>query len=437
MEQTVNTQPKRLQPRRPHRHITPVTVCQAIHDAPYIACRAVLRAFRAAGRCLAWTWDAVAAEARRSYQRFRCSRLVLSCRDALRSPALREVHHIMRDHPSIRIITMIAVTAAIFTVAVATEPVRTLDAIYIVVDSDGPHVLDERSEERTYDDLLLRRSLGDKSMQQILAPGCTVTVEHNGETGVYTTQAERLAAFLDRNGIRLGEDEMVELNVTGDEPAIRISDTLTYQHYVTVETDYKIIRTPDPLMDKGTEEIIRKGIPGQIVETYEDTVVKGEVASTKYMGASHDTSHAELVLYGTRVYEVEDGDTIEKDFPNEEGEGGYLLFASGDTMTYSKVMTCSSTAYYSGGDGGAAWTTAVGASVGVGTVAVDPKVIPYYTKMFIQTTNGRRVYGMGTALDCGGAIKGNIVDVWFPTKADCYSWGRRNVTVYILDKKAS
>ena len=119
------------------------------------------------------------------------------------------------------------------------------------------------------------------------------------------------------------------------------------------------------------------------------------------------------------------------------GEGGYLLFASGDTMTYNKVMLCSSTAYYSGGDGGAAWTTAVGASVGVGTVAVDPKVIPYYTKMFIQTTNGRRVYGMGTALDCGGAIKGNIVDLWFPTKADCYSWGRRNVTVYILDKKAS
>ena len=112
-------------------------------------------------------------------------------------------------------------------------------------------------------------------------------------------------------------------------------------------------------------------------------------------------------------------------------------FKSGDTMTYSKVMTCSSTAYYSGGDGGAAWTTAVGASVGVGTIAVDPKVIPYYTKMFIQTTNGSRVYGMGTALDCGGAIKGNIVDLWFPTYGDCRSWGRRNVTVYILDKRAS
>ncbi len=332
---------------------------------------------------------------------------------------------------------MIAATAVVFTVAAATEPVRTMDAICIVVDSDGPHVLDDRSAERTYDDLLLRRSMGDKSMQLLLQPGRTVTITHGEDTCTLTTEAERLSSLLQRSGVRLGEDEMVELNVTGDQPSIRISHTLTYQHYVVVETDFKIIRIPDPLMDKGTEEVIRKGITGQIVETYEDTVVSGEVVSTKYIGASHDTSHAQLVLYGTRVYEVAEGDTIEKDFPNEEGEGGYLLFASGDTMTYSKVMTCSSTAYYSGGSGGAAWTTAVGARVGVGTVAVDPKVIPYYTKMVIQTTNGRRVYGMGTALDCGGAVKGNIVDLWFPSKGDCYNWGRRNVTVYILDKKAN
>ena len=176
---------------------------------------------------------------------------------------------------------------------------------------------------------------------------------------------------------------------------------------------------------------------GQIVETYEDTVVRGEVVSTRYVGASHDTSHAELIRYGTRVYEVDRDDTIEKVVPYDSGEGGILYFKSGVTMTYSKVMTCNSTAYYSGGNGGAAWTTAVGAKVGIGTIAVDPTVIPYYTKMFIQASNGSRVYGMGTALDCGGAIKGNIVDLWFPSYADCRSWGRRNVTVYILDRKSS
>ena len=168
MEQTVVTQPKRLQPKKPRRRITPATVCQAIHDVPYIVARALIRAVRAVGHCFAWTWDAIASDVRANWRAFCRGRLVTGCRDALRSPALREVHHIMRDHPSIRAITMIAVTAVIFAAAVMAEPVRTMDAICIVVDGDGPHVLDERSEERTYDDLLLRRSLGDKSMQERL-----------------------------------------------------------------------------------------------------------------------------------------------------------------------------------------------------------------------------------------------------------------------------
>ena len=427
MEQTVVTQPKRLQPKKPRRRITPATVCQAIHDVPYIVARALIRAVRAVGHCFAWTWDAIASDVRANWRAFCCGRLVTGCRDALRSPALREVHHIMRDHPSIRAITMIAVTAVIFAAAVMAEPVRTMDAICIVVDGDGPHVLDERSEERTYDDLLLRRSLGDKSMQLLLEPGRTVTITHGDDTHTLTTEAERLSSLLRRSGIRLGEDEMVELNVAGEDPAIRISDTLTYQHYVTVETDYKILRSPDPLMDKGTEEIIRKGIPGQIVETYEDTVVSGEVVSTKYIGASHDTSHAELVRYGTRVYEVEEGDTIEKDFPNEVGEGGYLLFASGDTMTFSRTLVCSATAYSIG------TRTASGRPTAVGNIAVDTSVFPYGTRMYVQTVKGSWHYGMATAADCGTAIKGNKIDLWFRTYSEACDWGRRDCTVYVLD----
>lgn len=59
MEQTVVTQPKRLQPKKPRRRITPATVCQAIHDVPYIVARALIRAVRAVGHCFAWTWDAI------------------------------------------------------------------------------------------------------------------------------------------------------------------------------------------------------------------------------------------------------------------------------------------------------------------------------------------------------------------------------------------
>ncbi|MGX7197168.1 3D domain-containing protein [Enterococcus olivae] len=60
-------------------------------------------------------------------------------------------------------------------------------------------------------------------------------------------------------------------------------------------------------------------------------------------------------------------------------------------------------------------------------VAVDPNVIPLGTRLHVEG------YGEAIASDTGGAIKGNIVDVHFPTYAQCVQWGRRQVTVTILD----
>ena len=59
-------------------------------------------------------------------------------------------------------------------------------------------------------------------------------------------------------------------------------------------------------------------------------------------------------------------------------------------------------------------------------VAVDPNVIPLGTKLHVEG------YGTAYAVDTGGAIKGNIIDVHFPTASQCNSWGRRQVTVTIL-----
>ena len=154
---------------------------------------------------------------------------------------------------------MAALTAAIF-VGVSLDPsVPTLDAICVLVTGSGPQVVSQDTAELDRDYLSLRRSLGGShTMQYILQPGRTVTVQHNGRTVTAVSQGERLPVFLDRCGIRLGSDEMVELDLTGSELSLRISSSLTYQHFVTVETDYAVERTPDPLMDQGTEEIIRK-----------------------------------------------------------------------------------------------------------------------------------------------------------------------------------
>ena len=77
--------------------------------------------------------------------------------------------------------------------------------------------------------------------------------------------------------------------------------------------------------------------------------------------------------------------------------------------------------------------TATGTTVHIGTVAVDPTVIPYGTRMFIVSNDGQYVYGLSTAEDCGGAIKGNRLDLYYPTLAEAFQFGIRNCTVYFLD----
>ncbi|HEX6679235.1 MAG TPA: 3D domain-containing protein [Gaiellaceae bacterium] len=81
------------------------------------------------------------------------------------------------------------------------------------------------------------------------------------------------------------------------------------------------------------------------------------------------------------------------------------------------TITVTATAYTLQG------TTATGAPVGYGVVAVDPSVIPLGTRMTIPG------YGEGVAADTGGAIQGAVIDLWFPTAAQAAAWGRRTVTI--------
>jgi len=76
--------------------------------------------------------------------------------------------------------------------------------------------------------------------------------------------------------------------------------------------------------------------------------------------------------------------------------------------------------------------TSTGTTVHVGTVAVDPRYTPYGTRMFIISNDGAYVYGISVAEDCGGAIKGDRVDLYFPTLKECFAFGRRDCTIYFL-----
>ena len=92
-----------------------------------------------------------------------------------------------------------------------------------------------------------------------------------------------------------------------------------------------------------------------------------------------------------------------------------------------KVFTVRTTAYTSDPRENGGWNvTAIGTKIRRGVIAVDPRVIPLRTRVYVEG------YGFATAEDTGGAIKGNKIDVVMDTRAQSRNWGVRNVKIYIL-----
>ncbi|MDP4143578.1 MAG: 3D domain-containing protein [Bacillota bacterium] len=100
----------------------------------------------------------------------------------------------------------------------------------------------------------------------------------------------------------------------------------------------------------------------------------------------------------------------------------------GGRILYTSKISARATAYTADYRFG---ITASGARVkrdvnGYSSIAVDPRVIPLGTKLYVPG------YGYGIAQDTGGAIKGNRIDLFFNSEADCYNWGVKDVDVYIV-----
>lgn len=100
------------------------------------------------------------------------------------------------------------------------------------------------------------------------------------------------------------------------------------------------------------------------------------------------------------------------------------------TAASGKEMTVTATAYtaYCQGCSGTTYTGInLRANPNQKVIAVDPSVIPLGSRVWVEG------YGEAIAGDIGGAIKGNIIDVFLEQKQDALNWGRRTVKIKVLD----
>lgn len=174
--------------------------------------------------------------------------------------------------------------------------------------------------------------------------------------------------------------------------------------YKTVEKDSDDIMT-------GESEVSQKGVDGEKEVTKRCKYIDGKYDSTKVIDEKVTKKPVDkIVLNGTKR--------------------GTTTDSSGAPVSYSYMVSGSGTAYTAAPGA----LTATGVPVYEGGVAVNPAIIPYGSKLYIEAADGSHVYGYATAIDTGGALMDGsaIVDLFYFSYDDCVSFGRRDVNVYVL-----
>ena len=240
-----------------------------------------------------------------------------------------------------------------------------------------------------------------------------VTLVMNGNAYDYTYFPVECTDFLAYAGVTLTEIDSLNVasdTILYDNMMIDVS-TVAYNEYTVEEPmscGYDLVEVDT--IPKGEMKILTEGVAGLKKVTYIEKCVDGVTVEREVIGE-------EVVIpcvNGTAEY----------------GVGGTVTASDGTTYAYSYKKYMEATAY-TYVPGLTTMTTATGATLAKGIVAVDPKVIPLHTKMYI--TSDSVEYGVGVAEDTGGAIKGDIVDLAFMSYDECIQFGRRTMWVYILE----
>ena len=188
--------------------------------------------------------------------------------------------------------------------------------------------------------------------------------------------------------------------------------------------DYK----DDPSLPLGEEKVVDEGCDG----------VKEIVYKVSYRGGAEESR--EVISETVKIEPVNKviARGTATSAPVKTGEALTSKTTVSDTSgtvngyKYKKKITMTATAYSnSPSENGGGSVSAMGNPLRYGIVAVDPKVVPLGSTVYVTAADGSWTYGVASAEDTGGAIKGNKIDLCYGDSA--HSFGRRSCVVYVLE----
>jgi 3D (Asp-Asp-Asp) domain-containing protein len=364
--------------------------------------------------------------------------------------------------------------------------------VYTTTSRDIDQVLLAAGIQVDQQDLVLTQQSGTATYIQIQR-NQSVTVRDGDQKLALDTYDATVGQVLEELDISLNDDDTMTcqgqtlnlLDPVEDGMDIAITRNQTEIYTETQTVDYDTETYLDPTMALGETAVKVAGEQGQQEITYRAEYVNGQLVSTEVVSQRLVTPPVtEILLQGSGEQSVSEDETALEIYTEPEPEpesepepvetvpessdtsddagnsagsdsaadaesteestsiagssatattvaaqepANTITTASGQVLRYTSTISVEASAYTGGG------TTATGTTARYGAIAVDPTVIPYGTKMYIVSDDGSWIYGEATAEDCGGAIKGNIIDLYFDDYSTCIQFGRRSCTVYILE----
>ena len=251
-----------------------------------------------------------------------------------------------------------------------------------------------------------------------------VSITADGKTNSYKVPAGTVENALSAAGITLGKDDVLNVEKTAQVTSdMKINvNRVVYKDVTTMQAvAYKATTQKVNTLTLGTTQIQTAGKNGSQTVVTRQTLVDGKVTATKAISTTVTQQPVNQVkLIGTKAKPSAYA-TITAD--------GILVDQSGKEVQYKKFYSGRCTAYTSNGG-----HTATGARAQYGYIAVNPNIIPYGTKLFVCSSDGKIVYGYAIAADTGGgAMSGAILsDLYYDTLAQCRNFGVHTMRLYVL-----
>lgn len=236
-----------------------------------------------------------------------------------------------------------------------------------------------------------------------------VTLLVDGKTVAMESAAPTVEALIQRRRVALfAADKVFPARKAAPVPRMRIRVVRIQHRLVTdhVAVPYQVRSRVDPKTPRGIVRVLSPGRPGLRERAWTVTLADGRVASRE--------------LIGQRV--------VRLPLDRVVAVGSQILLASRGQFAGKEYFDMVATAYSPFCCKGVDNVTAIGLRAGYGVVAVDPRVIPLRSRLYIEG------YGYALAGDTGSRIKGLRVDLGFDTRREAIRFGRRPVRVYIIQK---